>query len=282
MTNIPTKLLATILPVYLLLGCSGGDEAKPLVKLHSDEDGVQVHGALRAMFHQGRTDTMVTLDTLLPNPNLYAVGALTDLSGEITIIAGRTVLSFPDGDTTRAEIPAAPKAAATLLVSADVPAWQSVTTEQPISFEEIDDALGQLAAAAGMNLDTRFPFLLEGKFENLQWHVIDGTRLAKDAKSHKDHLAAAVQVQQDLAKASLIGFYSKSDQGVFTHMGSKTHIHCVTGEPNTTGHVDHVIIPAGTTVKFPAVSSNHASLAEGRYVNKHTLPDGTIRTDPDP
>ena len=35
-------------------------------------------------------------------------------------------------------------------------------------------------------------------------------------------------------------------------MGSKTHIHCVIFEPLSSGHVDHVIIPAGTTVKFPA------------------------------
>ncbi len=255
MNNMPNKLLATILPVFLLLGCFGGNDAEPLTKLHSDKDGVQVHGALRAMFHQGRTDTMVTLDTLLPNPNLYAVGALTDLSGEITIIAGRAVLSYPDGESTRAETPAESNAAATLLISTAVPAWQSVTTGQPIRFEEIDDAISKLAAAAGMNLDTRFPFLLEGEFEELQWHVIDGTRLAKNAKSHKAHLAAAVQVRQELAKAVLIGFYSKSDQGVFTHMGSRTHIHCVTGKPATTGHVDHVIIPAGTTVKFPAITS---------------------------
>ena len=35
-------------------------------------------------------------------------------------------------------------------------------------------------------------------------------------------------------------------------MGAKTHVHCVLEQPLATGHVDHVDIPAGTTVKFPA------------------------------
>ncbi len=220
----------------------------------SESNGVSVHGALRAMFHQGQTGPMVTLDKLLPDPSLYAVGALTELSGEVTIVGGKTFLSFPDGDKARTETPSKPNDAATLLVSASVPAWRSVTTEEAIAFKDIDEAIGKLASAARMNLDHRFPFLLEGEFIDLHWHVIDGKRLSKNSKSHKDHLAAAVQVKTKKATAVLIGFYSKTDQGVFTHMGSYTHIHCVMETPAATGHVDHMIIPAGTTVKFPAAN----------------------------
>ncbi len=220
----------------------------------SKANGVRVDGALRAMFHQGQTGPMVTLDKLLPNPNLYAVGALTELSGEVTIVGGKTYLSFPDGDRAHTEMPSKPNHAATLLVSASVPAWRSVTTKQAIDFKDIDAAIGNLAMAAGMNLDLRFPFLLEGEFTDLHWHVIDGRRLPKNAKSHKDHLAAAVQEKLKQATAVLIGFYSKTDQGVFTHMGSHTHIHCVIEKPLSTGHVDHVVVPAGTTIKFPVLN----------------------------
>lgn len=217
-------------------------------------DGLKVYGALRAMFHKGQTGTMVTLDKLLPNPNLYAVGALTDLSGEVTIVAGKVFLSYPNGKKVRTVVPSKSRAAATLLVTTSVPAWRSFTTKKAIAFKDIDEAIGKLAVAAGMKLDHRFPFLLEGDFTDLQWHVIDGTRLKKNSTSHKDHLEAAVQVKQKRASAVLIGFYSKTDQGIFTHMGSRTHIHCVTEKPVATGHVDHVIIPAGTTIKFPVAN----------------------------
>ncbi len=241
------RLLALLLPCLVSLGCaaSGGGGA-------SWDGEVQVHGALRAMFHQGETGKKVGMDALLPNPDLYALGALVDLSGEITVIGGKAYLSYPDGDNARNEAPSHTDAGATLLVSAKVPSWSSHVTGKPIRFAELDREIGKLAAAAGMNLDRRFPFLMTGFFDDLQWHVIDGTRLKSGGTSHRDHLAAAVKLRSPRTRATLIGFYSKRDEGVFTHMGSATHVHCLIDEPLSTGHVDHVTIPAGTTVQFPA------------------------------
>jgi acetolactate decarboxylase len=217
---------------------------------------VQVHGALRAMFHEGQTGPMVTLNALLPSPDLYAVGALADLSGEITVIGGKAYLSYAEGaDRSRTEVLSESSAGATLLVSARVPDWKSRTTERPIRFEELDEEIAKLAEAAGMSLDKRFPYLLRGHFEDIEWHVIDGRRLTGGGTSHQDHLAAAARMRLDRTRATLVGFYSQGDQGVFTHMGSTTHIHCVIDDPLSTGHVDHVMIPAGTTVEFPALKT---------------------------
>lgn len=213
---------------------------------------VKVHGALRAIHHQGQTGVQVTLDEILPNPDVYALGAVADLSGEITILGGNAYLSYPDGEeATRTEMLTETNAGATLLVAADVPVWRAVVTEHEIRFEDLGEAIGKLAAAAGMSLDTRIPFLLEGEFEDLQWHVIDGARLPEGNTSHSDHMNAAVKTSRARTSARLIGFYSQSDQGVFTHMDSTTHVHCVLGDPLASGHVDHVVIPAGTTLKFP-------------------------------
>jgi hypothetical protein len=68
--NSMQRILITILACLLLVCAVNGGE-------------VQVHSALRAMFHEGQTGTMVTLDTMLPNPDLYAVGALADLSKQL-------------------------------------------------------------------------------------------------------------------------------------------------------------------------------------------------------
>jgi acetolactate decarboxylase len=102
-----------------------------------------------------------------------------------------------------------------------------------------------------LSLEGRLPFLVEGDFEELQWHVIDGRRLSGNETSHRDHLKAAVRHTSVRATGTLVGFYSPNDQGVFTHMGSKTHVHCVVGEPVGAGHVDHVDLPAGVTFKLP-------------------------------
>lgn len=239
----------------LLLGCAANTDHSASGASRPWNGEVQVYGSLAGMHHEGKTGAMVSLDSLLPNPNLYALGALADLAGEVTIVGGKAFVSYPVGaESLRVDVSTRTNVAATLFVAAEVPAWHSVVTEHRISFETLDDEIAKLATAAGMSLDGRFPFLLEGDFEDLRWHVIDGRRLPAGETSHQDHLDAAVQVKRDRARATLVGFYSASDQGIFTHMGSKTHIHCTLDAPSSTGHVDHVVIPPGTKVMFPAGS----------------------------
>jgi alpha-acetolactate decarboxylase len=235
----------------LLLSCGSKDGGSPPHNHRSWDGVVQVHGTLRAMFHEGQSAATVTLEAMLPNSDLYAVGALADLAGEITVVGGKVYLSYSEGETARTEMPSRPSAGAALLVASAVPAWSGVPTHHRIRFEELEAEIAALAAAMGMSLDTRFPFLIEGEVEDLQWHVIDGARLAAGGNSHEDHRAAAANAKLERASATLVGFYSRSDQGVFTHMGSNTHIHCVLGSPLASGHVDHVVIPEGTTVRFP-------------------------------
>jgi hypothetical protein len=233
---------------------------------------VAVHGALRAMFHEGKTDSMVGLESLLPDPDLYAIGALAGLAGEVTVIAGRAYLAFPEtANEARTEMSLESDADAALLVAAAVPGWQSLVIDHPIPFEQLDDEIGKLAVAAGLSVEGRLPFLLEGTFDDLQWHVIDGRRLAEGESSHQDHQSASVRASRDRASATLIGFYSQRDQGVFTHMGSKTHLHCVLEEPLSSGHVDHVSIPAGARIKFPAGVGNATGAHRNLGVD-HELP----------
>ena len=252
MASMTRRILTAILPTVLLLGCAASGGHPDEHAFHPWRGEVAVHGALRAMFHEGQIGTMATLDTMLPNPELYAVGALADLSGEVTVVGGKVYLSYPEGpEDTRTELSFESDAGVTLLVATEVPAWHSVRVEETIPFEQFDDTIAQLAASAGMNVDERFVFLLVGEFEDLQWHVIDGRRLTAGGSSHDDHRAASVQTRLDRVSATLVGFYSDGDQGVFTHMGSRTHVHCVLDRPLSAGHVDHVSIPAGTTIQFP-------------------------------
>jgi len=250
------RVSISLLPCLLLIGCASTPPGIYSDSAPTEWGGhVVAHGALRAMFHQGRTETMVSMDELLPNPKLYAIGALSELTGEITVIGGLTYISYPDdaGGNSTNTTSTFSKAPATLLVSTSVPKWQSVITKQAIDTKNIDKAIGELAASAGMNLEERFPFLIEGEVENLHWHVVDGRLLSGGGSSHEDHLAAATRFEMAHCKATLIGFYSATDQGVFTHMDSMTHIHCAMEGTQNSGHVDQVTIPAGTVIQFPAI-----------------------------
>jgi alpha-acetolactate decarboxylase len=216
---------------------------------------VSVYGALRDMFHRNQIGPRVSLGTLLPDSHLYGVGALANLRGEVTIVAGTVYLSYPDDPSSlRTEVVTTTDESATLFVAARVPRWTTLTVDRTVPFAEIDTVVADLARAAGHDLRARIPFVMEGTFNELHWHVIDGTRLQGGGASHHDHLAAAVKLERDQATATLVGFYSQQDQGAFTHMGSRTHIHAVVeGEDVSAGHVDHVVIPAGTPIRFPAL-----------------------------
>ena len=246
------RILITILLCHLLAGCAAFDCGSSGADRPAWNGKVESYGALHAIHHEGQTGEMVTLDTMLPDPHLYALGALTGLSGEVTVIGGTAYLSYPEGmESSRTEMTSQSRAGATLLVAAEVEAWRSVTTADPIPFEKLDEEIARLAVSAGLGPDARFPFLMEGEFVDLQWHVIDGTRLTGNETSCADHLKASVRARRDRVSATLVGFYSNRDQGVFTRRGSRTHIHCLLDEPVDAGHVDHVDIPAGTVIKFP-------------------------------
>lgn len=266
MLNAIRRQSSLMLVAAALFAYSGG---APSVAPPTGWSGeVETHGVLREIVHEGKMGATVLLHTLLPDSNLYAVGALAELAGEVTIAGGKVYLSYPDGaDRTRDETVVDSTTAATLLVAARVPAWRDVVTERPISMANLDRDVAALAAAAGINTDRRLPFVIEGQLEDLEWHVVDGRRLASGGGSHQDHRAASVRLKRDRAAAILIGFYSNHDQGVFTHMGAATHMHCVVGDPVESGHVDQVTIPAGATVRFPMLGTPAA---------RTSLPGGSL------
>jgi alpha-acetolactate decarboxylase len=249
------RAAALLLGVVTSFGCTGGGKPPAAANSAPRWDGrVATAGALRAMFHEGMTGATASLDTLLPDSRLDAIGALADLAGEVTVVGGRVWLAYPAGaDSARNEVTDRSSAAATLLVSARVPAWRAVPVDSAIAFEAIDARIAALAAAAGLDVETRLPFRVTGTFTDLDFHVVDGRLLQGGGDSHADHLAASTRLHRDAATGTLVGFYSAHDHGVFTHMGSNTHLHVALEEPTASGHVDHVTIPAGAVVHFPVV-----------------------------
>lgn len=211
---------------------------------------VRWHGALREMMHHGRTATVVQTRDVAPGPHTYAVGALSELRGEVTIVDDQVWYSYPDGDGFRTVAGASNVEGAALLVVARVAHWEDVVLERDLTLPDLEDTLGQLAASRNLPPDSPFGFRIEALFPRLDLHVVDGAKL-KPGASVQEHHAAAVRIEAENVPANLIGFHSTSHQGIFTHRGQTTHIHAVLANPLVTGHVDAAVIPRGAILKLP-------------------------------
>ena len=116
----PLVVTMTFLTIFLC-GCASPRPDSASKEIPSAKGSVRVYGELRAMFHRGQTLEIVNLSALLPNDNVYAVGAIAGLGGEITVLRGTAYLSYPDiPEGVRTESVASTTEGATLLVAAEV------------------------------------------------------------------------------------------------------------------------------------------------------------------
>ena len=63
---------------------------------------IQVWGSLRSLMHEGKTEARVALKDVAPGPHAYAVGAVSGLRGEVTILDDDIIVSLGEaGGTVR-------------------------------------------------------------------------------------------------------------------------------------------------------------------------------------
>jgi hypothetical protein len=212
---------------------------------------VKVWGALRAIMHEEKSGPQVTIADAIAGGHAYGVGALSGLQGECTIVDGVVWVARvrEGGDVQVTNAPSVGESA-TLLVIARVPAWRSVVIANSISPDELDDRLEGMARANGIDVEQPFPLMVEGDLEGVDWHVLNGSRGAVGA-GHDEHMRGAATGTLRGKTASLVGFFSKHHEGIFTHMGQRTHLHVLTSNHSITGHADRAAIRAGSVLKLP-------------------------------
>ncbi len=198
---------------------------------------VHIYGALANIMHHNNMIREVELSHLDSN-KLYALGALENLKGEILILNGKAYISSVVND--QLVIDDSYNHAATLLVASYVERWDSVLISENLENKEALQAFVEEAASEkGLNTEKPFPFLLKGKFSQVDWHVInwpDG-----DAEhSHEKHRNSGLQNCLKNQSATVLGFFSKNHAGVFTHHNSRLHMHVYSENQQIAGHVDQL------------------------------------------
>ena len=195
----------------------------------------------------------VFLDTLNLK-NLYGVGPVEDLQGEITIYEGEVISSSVLNKKKKFRTQANSTIRAPFLVYAQVEDW--ATYEVSINVTDnsmLEQVIDSLRIAHGIADDTPFPFLVEGNFLEVSYHIIRRNKREKE-HNHEAHNKAKVKFGACLTDAILVGFYSTQHEGVFTHKSQYIHVHYLKADKSVTGHLDELVHEGNVKISLPVIN----------------------------
>lgn len=199
---------------------------------------VKNYGVLREIMQEQKIGANADLKDFKNMPNLYALGALEGLSGEVLILDGEPFNGITNQGTLVFDKSFDKKA--TLLVSSQVDEWEVITLKETFNnLKELQVVILAQGKMAGINVTAPFPFMIKGDFQTIDWHVINAKEA--EAQNHEAYKSAGLSGSEAYTGAQILGFYSAQHEGIFTHHGSYVHLHFLSSDKSTMGHVDELI-----------------------------------------
>lgn len=208
------------------------------------QTAIKVSGAMRNVMQKGELFRTIALDTVSKS-HLYGLGPLEYLTGELLILDG-TIYSSTVGSGKQMKVAVSPKARAPFLVYTHVPRW--IEHNLPDSIQNMQQLEAYLHTRRGKS--GPFPFKISGNFPEARIHVVNlpkGTvvRSPRDAhQGQKDYVLYNVT-------AEILGFFSTEHKAVFTHHDTFLHLHLITKDKTSMGHLDDVKFAKGTKIYLP-------------------------------
>jgi len=209
---------------------------------------VRTWGRMREVLRDGHAQGRVALSEVA-RPGSYGVGSLANLSAEVTIDDGQVYLSeVKDGQLVIR--PVRKEDQATLLVVAQVDAWDSYELPAVSDVDELERVILAKVRAAGFDPTAApIPLRLTADFAKIDVHVLNGSC----PRAHPEG-PAPWELTGATAQGVLIGIYVEGRAGIWTHHGERMHLHCILRTSDgrvVAGHVDAVRIEAGGQLQLP-------------------------------
>ncbi len=213
--------------------------------------GIKSYGHFKKMVHMKKTKGVVSLKEAISSKNTYAIGAIGEGRGEITVLNSEIFLDYGQDGLGKSvqEIPANEKAV--LLVTAEVPKWHQIITPDNLSGKHLHSFILEQAQINKIDTMKPFPFMLEGKFDNFDLHVINGVNKNFAGHGGKEKFYKQHKMTKQNQKATIVGFYSANNQGIYTHPGESWHLHAVLKNEGIGAHVDGVDVQKSAILKLP-------------------------------
>lgn len=256
----PTLALASILLVFspaVVLAQHGGHDGSQHASAASmsgpEAQGafvVRSFGAYRNMLQKRDYAPKVILGEAKALGATDAVGAVSSLRGEITMIDGRFVVSYGGGCT---NCPSPHSETATLLGAGQVTEWsQAILLPADLSGKALDDFIIAQAKSAGLDTSKPFPVRLKGTLINVAMHVIEAPNAGFTGHGSNVPMAKQDEYKHATLTGEVVGLYAPADmQGVLSHPGEPFHFHWVDDQRTRTAHLDAFGMQKGAMLVLP-------------------------------
>lgn len=179
----------------------------------------------------------IKLDTISNKKHLYGMGPYGRMQGEISVFDGKPYYSSVD-DSGRGIVAANWEIESPFFVYANVENWSEYSFSTAInSLDDIQKIVAETAQKNGYDLKKPFPFRIIGTYENMTTHIV--IPRSAEIKGFQEGKKQADYLHYNQT-GELLGFYSEQHQGVYTPKNSFVHIHFISEDAATMGHLDKI------------------------------------------
>ncbi len=214
---------------------------KIVVNSNSPKNKVTTVGAMKNVMWKGELGGVINLDTIKKKQNLFGLGPVEYLTGEIMILNGRSYKSVVVNDTTL-------KVTETFAMRAPFFGYSNIENWTETELQDSISTIQQLESYLDLTTKTRtrpFFFKVSATVDNATIHIVNlpkGTKVSSPEEAHNGQKNFNVENQT----VELLGFFSTEHKAIFTHHDTNVHIHLITNDRQKMGHLDKLKIGKGT------------------------------------
>ena len=207
-------------------------------------------GDRRLIIKKGELKGRFDLSTLQEIDEVYGIGPVDNLKGEVTIYSGVPYIADFD-ERNKPRIQEDWSKRAIFLAYGKSNDWIALKIERNLtSLKDIEMYVRAAALKSNLELEKSFPFRIEGQVKEMEYHII----YKGDEKPHnkKEHKKSKRKINVTNEEIKIIGFWAKKDKiGVYTHPGKRTHLHFISDSKKHSGHIDDIVVKNGARLFLP-------------------------------
>lgn len=233
-----SKTLLSGLTILTLISCSS--------KAQQKTSEVKIVGKMKNVMWKGQLYGNINLDTIANKINLYGLGPVEFLSGEILIIDGKSYKSTVVSET-KMKVEETYDIKAPFFGYANITRWTEQTLPDSIqTMQQLEQYLDKVTQSASRP----FVFKLCGTVEQATIHIVnlpEGSKVSSPDEAHIGQKNYELKNEQ----VEIIGFFSTEHKAIFTHYDSFLHMHLITADKQKMGHLDKVFLKKTMKLYLP-------------------------------